>query len=347
MMQRSGIIRAGLVALGLPQLLIGIWATFDTQGWFNSFPGPGASDWLPVYGGYNEHLALDVGATFMGIGAALILAAVWMERRAVQVALVAYLLYALPHFIYHLGADDALPSGEQIASGAALALATVVAAALLVMTRTTTVKARRPSSASANGAARIVPKTTGVFARFGNWYAKRSYGGEVTPGAVFANHPKLAMGYGALELATERSHLVDEKLKGLAEIKTAAVVNCEWCIDFGSFIANKLGIPDEQLAEMPRHRESAAYNELEKLVIDYAVAMTRTPAEVDDDLFARLREHFDDAQLVELTSAIAIENFRARFNGATGMASQGFSEGMVCVVPEPEQVASETVGSPG
>ncbi len=338
-MRRSGIIRAGLLALGLPQLLIGLWATLDTQGWFKSFPGPGASDWLPVYGGYNEHLALDVGATFVGIGAALVLAAVWMERRAVQVALVAYFLYSLPHFIYHLGADDALPSGEQIASGTALALATIVSATLLAMTRQPALKAKGPAASSANGAARITPKTKGVFARFGNWYAKRSYGGEVTPGAVFANHPKLAAGYGALELATERSHLVDEKLKALAEIKTAAVVNCEWCIDFGSFIAHKHGIPDEQLSELPRYRDSSAYNELEKLVLDYAVAMTRTPSEVDDDLFGRLRAHFDDAQLVELTSAVAIENFRARFNGATGMAAQGFAEGMVCVVPEPAVAA--------
>ncbi len=276
-MQRSGIIRAGLVALGLPQLLIGIWATFDTQGWFNSFPGPGASDWLPVYGGYNEHLALDVGATFMAIGVACLLAAIWMERRAVQVALAAYVVYAIPHLVYHLGADDALPTGERIASDVPQALAVLAGLALLAMTRMPSVKATRPAAASANGAARIAPKTKGVFARAGNWYAKRSYGGEVTPGAVFANHPKLAMGYAALELATERSHLVDDKLKGLAEIKTAAVVNCEWCIDFGSFIAHKLGIPEEQLAEMPRYRESPAYNELERLVIDYAVAMTRTP----------------------------------------------------------------------
>ena len=62
--------------------------------------------------------------------------------------------------------------------------------------------------------------------------------------------------------------------------------------------------------------------------------MSRTPSEVDDEMVARLREHFDDAQMVELTNVIAIENFRARFNHALGLEPQGFAEGAACVVPE-------------
>ncbi len=69
-------------------------------------------------------------------------------------------------------------------------------------------------------------------------------------------------------------------------------------------------------------------------MIDYAAAMSRTPSEVDDELVARLRERFDDAQLVELTNVIAIENLRARFNHALGLEPQGFAEGAACVVPE-------------
>jgi 4-carboxymuconolactone decarboxylase len=61
--------------------------------------------------------------------------------------------------------------------------------------------------------------------------------------------------------------------------------------------------------------------------------MSRTPAEVSDALVARLRKHFDDAQLVELTHLIALENLRGRFNLALGIGAAGFSEGMVCAVP--------------
>lgn len=69
-------------------------------------------------------------------------------------------------------------------------------------------------------------------------------------------------------------------------------------------------------------------------MLDYTVAMTNTPVEVSDGLFTNLRQHFDEAQLVELTAAIAWENYRARFNHAFGIESQGFSEGAYCPMPE-------------
>ena len=78
---------------------------------------------------------------------------------------------------------------------------------------------------------------------------------------------------------------------------------------------------------------SAEFNEIEKLTLRYAVAMTATPVEVSDDLFAALRQHFDDRQLVELTSAIAWENYRARFDHAFGCEAEGYSEGAFCPLP--------------
>ena len=72
---------------------------------------------------------------------------------------------------------------------------------------------------------------------------------------------------------------------------------------------------------------------MERLVLEYADAMTRTPVEVPDALFARLRERFVEAQLVELTSAIAWENYRARFDHAFGIEGENFSEGAVCAMP--------------
>lgn len=90
---------------------------------------------------------------------------------------------------------------------------------------------------------------------------------------------------------------------------------------------------DEELLALPSYRTSELFTDLDKPVLDYAVGMSRTPVEVPDTLFAGLREHFDDAQLVELTHVIALENMRGRFNLALGVAAAGFSEGMVCAVP--------------
>jgi hypothetical protein len=61
--------------------------------------------------------------------------------------------------------------------------------------------------------------------------------------------------------------------------------------------------------------------------------MTETPVEVCSALFARLRDCFSEAELVELTSAIAWENYRARFDHAFGIEGENFSEGAVCAVP--------------
>ncbi len=94
------------------------------------------------------------------------------------------------------------------------------------------------------------------------------------------------------------------------------------------------GVTEAQLRDLPIYNESAAFSALERVVIDYAVQMTKTPVQVPDTLFAALREHFDAAQIVELTAAIAWENYRARFDHALEIGAQGFSEGAFCVLPE-------------
>ena len=75
------------------------------------------------------------------------------------------------------------------------------------------------------------------------------------------------------------------------------------------------------------------FSDVERLVLEYADAITDTPVEVPDALFTRLREKFNEAQLVELTSAIAWENYRARFDHAFGIEGENFSEGAVCAMP--------------
>jgi alkylhydroperoxidase family enzyme len=78
---------------------------------------------------------------------------------------------------------------------------------------------------------------------------------------------------------------------------------------------------------------SPEFTEVERLALRYAVAMTGTPVELPDDLFDALRAHFDARQLVELTAAIAWENYRARFDHAFGCEAEGYSEGAFCPLP--------------
>src|SRR5947207_14412159 len=116
--------------------------------------------------------------------------------------------------------------------------------------------------------------------------------GMIEPLEMYAHVPGLLRGYARLEQATARLHRFDEHLKYLAELKAATLTQCEYCIDFGSQVARRSGLSDAQLLALPSYQTSPLFSELEKLVLDYAVGMSRTPVDVPDSLFNKLRERF-------------------------------------------------------
>ncbi len=90
---------------------------------------------------------------------------------------------------------------------------------------------------------------------------------------------------------------------------------------------------EEKLQALNDYETSTVLTDLERIVLQYTVVMTNTPVEVPDELFTRLNNAFDHRQLVELTSCIAWENYRARFDHAFGIEAEGFSEGVQCILP--------------
>jgi alkylhydroperoxidase family enzyme len=105
-------------------------------------------------------------------------------------------------------------------------------------------------------------------------------------------------------------------------------------------VGRDTGINPRQLADLADFEESPAFSDLEKQVLHYAVVLTQTPADVPEELFDRLRGHFNPQQMVELTAAIAWENFRARFNRGFGIEAEGFTDGAACAVHTPARAAS-------
>jgi alkylhydroperoxidase family enzyme len=153
------------------------------------------------------------------------------------------------------------------------------------------------------------------------------------PLEMYAHIPTLFRAYGNLEQASAKLHHLHKRHKALAELKTSTLVHCEYCIDIGSQISRRWGLTDLELLALNDYRTSELFTDLDKLVLDYAVGLSRTPADVSEELFSELRGHFDEAQLVELTYIVALGNLRARFNIGLGIGSAGFSEGMVCALP--------------
>ena len=84
----------------------------------------------------------------------------------------------------------------------------------------------------------------------------------------------------------------------------------------------------EKLADVTTWRGSKLFSEAERLALEYAERITYTDQKVDEAFFQQLRQHYSEAQLVELTAAIAMENFRSKFNPSLKVEAQGF-----CMVP--------------
>ncbi len=158
--------------------------------------------------------------------------------------------------------------------------------------------------------------------------------GMLEPLRMYAHIPRLLSAYGKLEQAESKLDVLSPRHRALAELKSATTVGCEYCIDLGSQIARRWGLTDEELLALSDYRNAPCFSELDKLILDYATAMSRTPVEVSDQLFDALRAHFDTAQLVALTHVITLGNLRARFNIALGIGSSGFSGQRVCALPE-------------
>jgi alkylhydroperoxidase family enzyme len=100
-------------------------------------------------------------------------------------------------------------------------------------------------------------------------------------------------------------------------------------VDINSVRVTEIEGGEAKLDDLADWRTSDAFNELERVALDYAERMTYTGQKVDEALFGRLKKHFSEPQIVELTAAIALENFRSKFNPALGIESQGF-----CLLPK-------------
>jgi AhpD family alkylhydroperoxidase len=155
-------------------------------------------------------------------------------------------------------------------------------------------------------------------------------GSGMEPMELWAHQPKMMMGMGKFNQAVRKGKAVDERTKNLLELKGAQMIGCEFCVDLGSQICRNSGLSDDELLALPRYRQSELFSEREKVALDYAVAVMRTPVEVTDELFARMQEHYTAKQLVEITALMTLVNLD-RFNAAFGIGSAGFSAGMVCV----------------
>jgi AhpD family alkylhydroperoxidase len=167
--------------------------------------------------------------------------------------------------------------------------------------------------------------------RLAEWYARRTYGAVPDPLPAMAHNPRVLVSDLRFEASLARWDRLDPTLKALAVMASAVDIGCSWCVDFGYWTSTQRGVDRAKLRAVPHWRDSDAFTDLERRVMAYAEAVTATPPAVTDEMVAGLRERMDDAELVELTMMVAVENVRSRFNSALGLTSQGFRDR--CEVP--------------
>lgn len=178
-----------------------------------------------------------------------------------------------------------------------------------------------------------IPKAeiTGVQGYLMKRFTKKLLGDVPEPAEVIWHNRTVLNDITALGRRTQKWDRLDPNLKSFANMAVAALVGCSWCLDYGYFHAHNEGLDEAKASEVPRWRTSTAFTPLERDVMEYAEAMSRTPPVVTDELSARLLERLGAAPMVELTATIGFANLTTRSNTALGIEAQGFSR--ACALP--------------
>lgn len=100
----------------------------------------------------------------------------------------------------------------------------------------------------------------------------------------------------------------------LAIVTVSRLNACEYCIAHHAPMLTVEGLSADGVDRILNHRDHPELDEIDRLVVEYAMAVTQDPQRIGDELFDRLRRHFDDAQIVELTLRISLAGFFNRFN---------------------------------
>lgn len=186
----------------------------------------------------------------------------------------------------------------------------------------------------------------GPFARFVLAYARRTFGQVPDNALVLLHDPRVLRAVMSFEQKASRFDRLDPHLRTLAELASAGVIGCSWCLDFGYHMARTAGLDLTVVSQVPRWRTSDVFSDRQRAVMEYAEAMSATPPTVTDDMVARLVEDLGAAAVVELTQVVALENMRSRFNSAAGLASQGFSDSCDIPLARPADAARDVRSTP-
>lgn len=157
------------------------------------------------------------------------------------------------------------------------------------------------------------------------WRQRRKYGAILDAALLWGRSPRLFAGVAILYgMIDRRRSPIEPALRSLVTVLVSQINHCSFCVDINSATLLKRGVPMEKVDALETWTDSSLFNSRERAALDYADAVTRYDRGVDDDVFATLKSHFSEDEIVELTGLIAFQNLSSKFNSALDVPAQGF-----------------------
>jgi AhpD family alkylhydroperoxidase len=179
------------------------------------------------------------------------------------------------------------------------------------------------------------------FIRLFFWKQKVTYGRVLDPGLLWGRSKwvfaTVALLYGAFN---RRGSPIPAALRSLVTVRVSQINHCAFCVDINSATLRKRGVSDAKIEALADWRASPLFDAEDRLALEWAEAMTLNA--VDDELRARVKEHWNEDAIVELTGLIAFQNLSSKFNSALDVPAQGF-----CMLPATPGRDIRAVGASG
>ncbi|HUG79157.1 MAG TPA: carboxymuconolactone decarboxylase family protein [Burkholderiales bacterium] len=164
------------------------------------------------------------------------------------------------------------------------------------------------------------------------WYVRlifalqrRKYGTELEPARLWGRMPRAFLMLTLLYRAIDRPRSpIEPALRALVQVRISQINWCVFCVDLNGAAALERSVPADKLEALERFESSTLFSNREKAALAYAEAATDPAKRVDDGCFARLREHFGEQEMIELTALVAFQNLSSKFNAALAVPAQGF-----------------------
>jgi len=156
------------------------------------------------------------------------------------------------------------------------------------------------------------PAFAEVFARFA-----AACGGFIPNAMLIMQHrPKILHAFIQIAAAVSdpETSEVDTSFKRLIALVASHAAGCQYCMSHNAAIAHGAGVNDAKLDALWEYRTNPLYSEAERVALDVALAAGGVPNDVTDEMFSKLREHWNDGQIVEIVSMIALFGFLNRWN---------------------------------